>query len=339
MSGFDLQEAKRKYMQMQPGDARMRAIRMNMPEAERSGDRDALWELHHDLIYESVFSGDRYQALIDFPQYLALVRSDPQLEAKYAWDTLWLFKWIVEAAVEFYQIEKAQVHQWFSEYRREMRRYGYSLRPFYEKRAIFHSYCDRAMLRLDYEDFKNAPRDGMCDGEADEYDATVRWELAIGSREKAMEAAEYIFRNRLESDEIPATTYGYLLSDAMTRGDEQDAAHYAGLLRPLCDGERFRLEQTGLLLCYDAVYDTQGGLAFYRKNARLREGSHNPFLSFWFDRGASRLLKAAAGNGAEQAGQLMQLADSAAQSAAALAERFDARNGSDYFTRALTAAG
>ena len=344
MQEYDPAALQAEYRQLAPGDPRMRAMRAACAAAERTGDTENALLFHHDLIKESVFSGDRYQALVDFPQYLALFKSDPQFAADpgLAAQTLWMFKWIVEAAAEFHQISKAQVLGWFSEFRRELNRGSWSLKPFYEKRAIFYSFYDTARLRLDFEDFLRSPHDAMSDGEADEQDTVVRWGLRLGRRDEAMKAAERIFTKNLHSDEIPATTYGYLLDDALRRGDSADAAHWAKLLRPCCAGRRMRLEQIGLLMCYDAANDPAAGLTFYVQNRHLRRDSRNPFLSFWFDRGAARLLKAAAGAGLTMPDEqgslctpesLSARADRLYADVRALAEKFDARNGSDFFTQ------
>lgn len=345
MSGYNPAALRAECKAQAPGDPRMRALRNAAAEAERAGDPETALEFHHALIKESVFTGDRYQALVDFPQYLSLCRSDPRLEADRARERLWLFKWIVEASVEFFQIDKPQVLSWFAQFRCELTRHGYSSKPFFEKRAIFYSYYDRARMMLDYEDFLRSPRDAMADGEADEYDTMVRWELVLGNRSKAMRAAEHIFRNRLHTEEIPATTYGYLLEDAMRRDDRQEAAHYAALLRPLCKDQRMRLEQSGLLMIFDAQNDPASGLQYYVRHARIRRDSRNPLLCFRFDAGASMLLHAAAESGCtcpdpESPQQTWLPDDLAAQSrqlaeaARSLAERFDARNGSDFFSQA-----
>ena len=346
MGSYDPEALRRTYTALAEGDTRMRAIRSACTEAEQAGDLRTALLFHHDLIRESVFTGDRLQALVDFPQYLSIYRSDPAFE-DCSYEMLWLFKWVVEAAVEFPQIEKKQVLTWFSEFRRELIRHGWSCKPFYEKRAIFLSYYDRASMMLDYEDFLNAPRDALSDGVADEYDTIVRWELEIGSREKAMEAAEHIFREQLLSEEIPATTFGYLLADAMRRGDAPAAEQYAAKLRPLCTGKRMRTEQIGLLLLYDAAADPGRGLSYYAAHTEMRAASRNPFLSFWFDRGASALLSAAAKAGLtlHRTGKPETPPDALAAEAArlrasaqALAERFDERNGSAFFSAALSAA-
>ena len=99
-----------------------------------------------------------------------------------------------------------------------------------------------------------------------------------------------------------------------------------------------------MVLCYDALTDPARGLEFYLRNKSLREGSRNPFLCFWFDRGAARLLTAAAEQGlsapSEIGGmltpeQLAAQAEARMQSCRTLAEKFDARNGSDYFSAVL----
>ena len=155
------------------------------------------------------------------------------------------------------------------------------------KMTVGYQYADRAKMRLDYEDFQRAPKDEMGDGEASELDSVVRFEMETGNREKALKAAEEIFRRRLRTEEVPCKTYYILLSDALASGDTEKAAEYAEPLRRLCDGQRFQLEPIGMMLCYDALTDPERGLRFWKKNLPLREGSRNPFLCFWFDRGAA----------------------------------------------------
>lgn len=344
MEQYNPEAMQQNYRALQSGDPRMRAIRTAAAAAEQANDLPWAIRFHHDLIHESVFSGDRYQALVDFPQYLALVKRDPELEQENLWDTLWMFKWIAEAATEFYQIEKKQVIAWFSEYRRMLLENGYSLRSWYEKRAIFYSYCDRAKMRMDFESFQDAKRDDMGDGEASELDSVVRFALETGDTAKAMQAANQIFDRNLRTEEVPCKTYHYLLRDALKRGDMDAAEKYAQPLRALCTGQRFQLEPIGMVLCYDALTDPERGLAFYMKNRALREGSRNPFLCFWFDRGAARLLSAAAAQGLsckDASGAVMTPEQLAAESEAymqncrALAEKFDVRNRSDYFASEL----
>ena len=344
MNQFDPQAMRREYYAAEPGDPRMRAIRQAITAAEQVHDDAAALQFHHDLIKESVFSGDRYQALVDFPQYLAITERNPELKAENMWDTLWMFKWIVEASTEFYQIDKVQILRWFSEYRRELTANGYSLRTWYEKRAIFYSYCDRAKMRMDYDSFLAAPKDDMSDGTASELNSQVRFELETGNRERAAKAAAEIFDRHLHTEEVPCKTYYYLLADALQSGDRAAAERYAKLLRPQCSGERFQLEPIGMMLCYDAQYQPEAGLHFYAHNLPLRTGSRNPMLCYWFDRGAAKLLAAAAAQGCTLQGkdgsvmtaqQLAAASETAQKSAAEIAAKFDARNGSDYFTSKL----
>ncbi len=341
---MDYAAAEAAYRQLESGDVRMRAIRAAITEADAEQDWHTALLLHHDLIRESVFSGDRYQALVDFPQYLAICEAHSDLDAQYAGMTLWLFKWLVELTTEFYQIEKLQALCWFQEFRKRLTMQGYSLNPFYSKRAMFYFPYDRAKFRLDYADFLASPLDGMSDGKTDFYHTQVRWELELDHYDKAMQAAEKIFQNQLRTEEIPASTYGCLLKYAMQQGDWTEAERYAKLLRPYCIGERFRLEQTGLLLYYDAQRNPEQGIAFWNRQATLREGSRNPHLCFWFDRGVAALLYAAIeqkipvtdakGNALTDA-QVQQLQYHSMQSAQQLAAAFDKRNGSCFYAEQL----
>lgn len=336
MQELNVSQMRTDYRAMESGDTRMRAIRLAIAAAEQVNDDEAALLFHHDLIKESVFSGDRYQALVDFPQYLAITHRNQELGEANISDTLWMFKWIVEAASEFYQIERKQVLEWFSEFRRELTKNGYSLRTWYEKRAIFFSFCDRAKMRMDYDDFLSAPKDALSDGEACDLNSMVRFELEIGHREKAMEAAQKIFDRGFRTEEIPCKTYHYLITDAIRRGDMETADKYAPQLRTICSGQRFQLEPIGLMLCYDALTDPARGLQFYQQNLHLREGSRNPYLCFWFDRGAAKLIRAAAEAGiALPAGMTPAHADELLAGCRDIAAKFDARNRSDFFSEAL----
>lgn len=331
---FDPVALQSSYRQLEEGEPRMRAMRAAITEAEQAQDLRAQMIFHHDLIRESVFSGDRYQALIDFPRYYALYTETDALRAEFRDTVLWVFKWILQAATEFPQIPKAQVLQWFSKFRRELLCAGYSLRPFYNLRALFYSYMDGAKLRLDYEDFLNAPIDRMADGEADLYDNIVQWELRFGNRDKALRAMEHIQQKNLHSDEVPAKPYGFLLEDALQRSDFEAADHYATLLRPLCIGRRFRMQQLGSLLCYTALRDPAAGLELLHQHQPMRDAARNPFLCFWFDRGAMLLCQRAAAQSSSSA-ELNATAEHFRGQALDIAKQFDARNGSDYFTQAL----
>ena len=335
MEQYDFEQYWEQIQQTAAGDAKMRLIRMAVTAAEQHNDSHGMFWFHHALIKESVFSGDRYQALIDFPQFLKITDSDEKLRAQHEPRVLWVYKWILEATTEFYQIEKIQIMRWFSDYRRRLLSCGYTLRSFYEKRAGFFVYTDRAKLRLDYEDFLATERDNMSDGDSDEHDSMVFWNLTLGNREKAFEIAEKVFREGWETDETPATTYGYMLEDAMEYGDRERADRFAKLLRPRCDGSRFRMEEIGKMLCYDAWTDPAAGLQWIRKQQPLRDSSRNPYLIFYYDRGAAMLYDRAAKAGLGNPEELAQKSAALRQTAQSLAEKFDARNGSDYFTKRM----
>ena len=325
--------------QVQPGDPRMRVFREACTAAEQYSDYENAYFFHQALIKESVFTGDRYQAIVDFPQLLHLADTHSEIGEQHAHNVLWTYKWILEASNEFYQIELDQIMRWLADYRQRLIEAGFTLHSYYKRCCNLYFYTDHAMLLLAYEDLRKVKIDRMSDSLPDEIDSMVEWELAFGHREKAMELANKIFDHGWKSDEIPATTYGYLLEDAMVRRDADDALCWAAQLKPLCEGSRFRMEDIGKLLCWFAWQNPGMGLRWLQKQQPLREDSRNPFLCFWFDRGAAMLLDHAAKSGlsmGEKTPEMLMaesrmLHDAAAETAA----RFDARNGSDFFTARL----
>ncbi len=94
-----------------------------------------------------------------------------------------------------------------------------------------------------------------------------------------------------------------------------------------------------MMLCWFALTDPAEGLRFYAQNKALREGSRNPYLCFWFDRGAERLFRRAAEAGLSlpdaDSAQLLMQADALLAQCKEIAAKFDARNGSSYFMDAL----
>lgn len=344
-SAFDPQALREEYQQLDSGEPKMRAIRAAITQAETAKDNRILMIFHRDLIFESVFSGDRYQALIDFPQYYAIYEQNEDIQVEFRFKVLWTFKWILQATTEFPQISKKQVMEWFALYRKELLSAGYSLRAFYDFRAVFYSYYDRAKTRMDYHSFMEAPIDEMTNGKRDEYDTQIQWELYFGNREKAEIAMKKLMAMKFRDDEIPRKPYLDFLEDDLRRRNVESAAEYAKKLLPLSDGDRFCMEQLGMLLCYFAWQDPMKGWHFLNKNMSVRLSSRNPYLCFWFDRGAMLLCRVLSRgsetltdhNGKEcTPADLAERAAQLRESCAEIGAQFDARNESDYYANALT---
>lgn len=332
MGSYDPQQIYAEIQRLESGDGKLRALRFACNEAEREKDIPSALDFHLALIKESVFSGDRYQALVDFPQYLAILEENPEYKDMYNYNTLWLYKWLIEAVTEFWQISKEQAYKWFSAFRDECTSAGYSLNAYYDKKAIFDSFCSRAKLRRDYEGFKNTAIDEMSDGKANFWDMSVRWELYLGNFDNAMKYAREIFIKRMATNEIPAKTYGYLLEYHTEHKEYDKAEKYARLMLPYCDGQRFRLEQSGLLLEFYSQTDIKRGLEYYERQKNIRNGSKNPYLCFCFDLGTAKLMSAAEKKGMSYKDiDLGKNAETAKKSCLELAGKFDRRNGSDHF--------
>ncbi len=337
MDNYNPIKLTHEYMRLQSGDIRLRSIRQACVYAQKAGDTENAIKFHHDYIKESVFSGDRYRALIDFPQYLALLDKDVQIKEKHAWQTLWMFKWILEAAYEFYQIPKKQVYRWFEEFRSESLRNGHSLKAYYDKKSIFDKFCDPAKARIDYLNYLKCPSDSLSDGDASDLDTIIQNELMFGNYNKADITARKIFDENMSTEEIPAKTYSYFLEYHMARGELAEADKYVRLLIPYCIGSRFRLEQTGFILCYFSLTDVEEGLDFYKKQYHLRVNSKNPYLCFCFDNGAARIFRSASSTNklvsdyANGFTSFDQAADYYMNNCRKSAELFDLRNESSYF--------
>ena len=101
---FDFDTEYKKIMLLDEGAPRMDALKTAISAADQENDYWSGLALRYLYIKESIFADDAFQAIIMFPEYLALFDAHPEFEEEFSADIMWAFKWVLENSRDFYQV-------------------------------------------------------------------------------------------------------------------------------------------------------------------------------------------------------------------------------------------
>ena len=347
------EQREQDFQTLERGTPRLNAMRDAIHDADRQGTLSWQFWFRYDYIRESVFCGDRYYALIMFPELLQLYDDHPELQEdpNISWSMLVTFKWIMEATEEFPQISRQEIDRYFRLYRQRLQEQGYSLSSYYMKRSMIYLHIDKNIAARDFFRFLEEPLDSMSDGKALCYNYRVEFYLSLGEEENAIEAARPIFERRLKAYCLPHSTQHKFCRYYLYRGEYDKAAEYARQFERRVDGDPFDLHQIGTLVSLYSVTDPEHAVQIFNRNFPLCNDSKNPWMQMHFLIGAVHLFDALAKKGlSAQAVQVPK--DSPAypavcendltglsahfyRTAKALTDQFDKRNGTDCYLRRL----
>ena len=333
------------------GEPRLKRIREAITEADQKQILEWQFRFRYDYLEESIFCGDRYFAMIIFPEMLSLYEKHESLyqDARISHDMLICFKWIVEAAPEFPQISRAEIDSYFRLFKKMLLEQGKSLSIYYMKHCLFYLNVDKAIAAADFYRFLEEPLDDISDGRALYYDQQAMYYLTIGEEEKALEAAKLIFAGKLKSNALPQATYHDFIRYYLEREQYAHAVHYAFLTerRGACDP--YYLDIIGTLLTLYSITKIPDGLRLFSIHYALYQTSKNPLLKMLFAIGSYHLFRAM--NEEKHHVILEQLrvardseifrnppekiAEYFYQAADGWVQKFDSRNGTDVFSRML----
>ncbi|MBR4318431.1 MAG: hypothetical protein IKP69_00075 [Oscillospiraceae bacterium] len=276
------------------GESRLKQIRQAINEADQQNDLAWQFRFRYDYLEESIFCGDRYFAMIIFPEMLALYEKNAVLyeNERVSHDMLICFKWIVEAAPEFPQISKAEIDSYFRLFKKMLLEQGKSLSIYYMKHCLFYMKVDKAIAAADFYRFLDEPLDDISDGRALYYDQQAMYYLSIDEEEKALEAAKLIFAGKLKSNALPQATYHDFIRYYLEKEQYAHAVHYAFLTERRVACDPYYLDIIGTLLTLYSVTKIPDGLRLFSIHYELYLTSKNPLLKMLFAIGAYHLFRA-----------------------------------------------
>lgn len=107
MENHNLNELIGEYRKAAHGEAKISAMKAAVRQADLEKDIRNQLQIRLDIVEESVFYGDTMDALVTFPQLLAMEEENSDFVDTY--DVLWAFKWILTGATDFPQISLKEI--------------------------------------------------------------------------------------------------------------------------------------------------------------------------------------------------------------------------------------
>ena len=348
---FEPEELLDAIYDLEEGEPRIKALASAIEEADKNGDN--YWRLYfrHDYIHESIFHGDNFKAIIQFPEYLKLFDEHPEFEEDMSPDMMWTFKNVLENMHEYYQISRAEIEKYFEEFKKRSEKYGESLRTYYMKKCRFYLYIDKNLAKEAYKKFHKFPRTANSDCLACEMNFDMDCALELDDEEKALKIAKPILDGKRTCAEIPHCTYAELAKYYIYHDNLNEALYYANLCeRLVLDEPETFLEKIGFLLEVYSVVNLQHGWNIFKHTIPEFVNCKNPAMRLAFARGAYRVLKALGEQTefllnsnlktlpvpkSKEGWETKAVCDYFYQIAKDMSEKLDTRNGSYYYQELL----
>lgn len=280
INGYEIQS---KYEALPHGEQRLQAIKKAIALADAEKDYEFMYLFRGDLMTESQFHNDSFQAFITFPEMIKLFDEHEKELEVYQYDYMWDFKWILDDCRDFYQVSKAKVYELFDEFRTRCERYGYSLRPYYQHLYNFESECNLSAAKKAYQRFVLAKRDGLCDCYACEMDTMVCYELDTASMSRALETAYPILSGQVKCSNIPWATYSAIMYRYYELGNFEHAEAYRKKCYRHISKESSYLGTIGRMLMLYSKTDLSKGAKLFEKhlNWELVSKNYNSKMRFY----------------------------------------------------------
>ncbi len=343
------------------GKSRIAALRHAVEEADRNQDAAAMIQFRAEICWESNFYDDSMDMLLTFPEMLALSDKYPETPSSYHYafnkaveHVVYIYKMLLEACTSFYQIPLQDCLKYLEDFKQRSLALGNGLRPYYEYKYVFYQNIDEEQAEEAFHAFERAPRGYNCDCAACERNLQIRYYLNHNNEKRAVELAEAIDNFVLRcGDRMSAwlRMKTYFMEYYQDRGDFEQAAEYCRLVEKNMNGVSEYQRFDKAIYCY-AHTDLGRALSLYKEHWKDRQTWHCPMDCMEADRNMYGFFKQLAGECADgmiklqldnsfplyqESGKynIAELCDYYYQRARETAEKFDKRNGTDYYIKKL----
>ena len=361
---YDPAGLREKYRKMEHGKAQMAGIRAAIEEADAHKDVPYQIYFRTQFCEESQFYGDDLDMLVMFPELLALADRYPEapttqhnsgFQNSYA-HVLWVYKWLLEDCAQFYQIPMEDCMRFFEDYRQRCMAFGYNLRPYYEYLYFFYDSMEDPRREEAFAMFAKLPHDRNCNCRACERNLEIEYYLKHDDLIKAGRLSREIENRTLicgtkERNKAWLRMKRQYMQYYLRKKDYEKIAEYCRLVERNRNGERefecwsefmegYAYVDMGKALkiykkcwkdwlgerCPADIYDiNRRACVFFRE---LRKVNKREFIKINFD--ATFPLYQESGKY-----QMEELYEFHYNRAKEVAEKFDARNGTDTYCKRL----
>ncbi len=357
-------ELRERYRELEHGRARMAGIRAAIEEADKHKDISYQIYFRAQFCEESVFYGDDLDMVVMFPEMLSLVdrypdapttRHNSSYKNSYS-NVLWIYKWLLEDCERFYQIPMEDCLKFFEDYKQRCIATGYNLRPYYEYVYSFYDSMGDSRGEKAFGRFRKLPHDSNCNCRACERNLEINYYLDHDEFETAVRLSQDIENHRLlcstiEKNRAWLRMKKHFLHYYLRKKEYEKIAEYCRLIERNMNGERefecwsdflegYAYVDIGKALkiykkfwkewlserCPGEAYDNDiSACVFFRELGKARKGE---YVKIGFDDTFPLFRE----DGRYRIEELYKYHYNRARE---VAEKFDARNGTDFYCRSL----
>ena len=359
-------QLEKEFDQVEHGKSRIAAIRSAIRQADENHDLMYQLAFRLELCYESLFYDDTMDMLIVFPEALALVDEHPDIPTTPGNEVyingvdrlLEVYKWLVEQCVDYYQVSYKDCLNFFEDFKQRCLAFGYNLKPYYNALYSFYDVIDKEYATECFLKYRKLPTDGNGDCKACDRNTQIKYYLKRDNLKKANQLA-------VDIENFTLTCRGNDNADAWMRMKANYMNYYirkkeyekAETYIQQIERKHLTTKKTeydywdDYLRCYTYT-DIGKALRIYKEHWKKEQKERCPATRFYMDKAIyiffselakqhkSSTIKLDLDNSfplyAEDG--VYQIADMQAyyyNSAKNLAQKFDQRNGSDYYQKNL----
>ena len=285
---FNAEKYIAEYQALEHGAPRLRAIKKAIQAADEAHQDDWSFQFRKKALRESTFESDDVDALIIFPEMVAIYDRNEELQAddEFFYDLMWSYKLVIENAQNFYHVPLKQIEAFLENFRERLAQAGRSMRTYYYMRETISLQTGNLLPAAEYGKYREFPTDDIKGCTACEASHDVRIALLLDQPERAKEIGKPIFSGELRCGEVPETTYAAWIEYDIRKGDFGDARMLAKRLYPMVKNRMDMLREVGTLLFLYGNIDIQTGTTIFRHELRNFLNCRNHWMRYHFARGA-----------------------------------------------------
>ena len=333
------------------GEERIEVCESAVREADLGGDLQTQYLAREHCVRAYVFGGAPEKALVGFSWLLAQFDNNPGEFSE--WGILWKYKWMMGLICDFPQVPKARIYEMLDDLEARALRAGYGLHAVYNHRYRIEKFWDNKDRAREYfQRMTELPVDDLSNCSACLRDEYVGFAIYFDLDARALELAQPLLDGEDKCGTVPHRTYANLLLPTVRLGRQAEGLSYhrAGY-RLIKNNRSFADRISQHLVFLTLTENLDHAVALFEKHYPWTEQNRNGFDLFHFYRAAWLLFDLMFGRGktvlhlnlhgsfsqyAEDGNcRTDRLADLFKQQADTLAQQFDLRNETDFFSRTM----
>ncbi|WP_091654123.1 hypothetical protein [Micromonospora pallida] len=325
------------------GPGQIAALEQLLRRVDAAGDRELAFVTRMQATNGYTYGGEPAKSFVTFSWCLAEFDRDPQpYHARHAGQLLWHFKYMVNGLLKFPEVPLDRTQGVLDDMERRYRAGGHSLQAVHKHRFRVADHVGDAEAAAHwYRLWQTTPRDDLSDCAGCDPTTQVQYLAGTGQHAEAVALAEPVLAGRLTCTEQPQAILTALLGPYLHTGRHAEArdAHREAYRR--MRGNLADLWDIGDHIEFRTVTGNGAqALELVERHLDWLDRAPSPAAAMHFAATASAALRQvdgaltvyrrAAGDRPAADVPAGQLADELAETATALAARFDARNGTTH---------